>query len=217
MRIALITLALTALLFIGSIIYSLMGNETLNVGSNTSWGADTPIAIETLKYQIKNEERINELMKKVEAISAAQWGGDLTLGIGQTGTTSTGKIIPLSWKFLSRVMPTLNFTLVDNAGIYDLAFLNTATEYSTYVDAKQGIKAMPITMKYDVFLKNMKALSKDVYTVNETKTFPFRSFYLNPPKTDTLVRLVIEIEWQTIALEIPKTKFGAFKTLMLKN
>ena len=63
----------------------------------------------------------------------------------------------------------------------------------------------------------MKTVSPDVYTINETKTFPFRSFYVNPVKPDTLVRLVIEIESQCIVLEIPKTRFDAFKKLLLKK
>ncbi len=72
-----------------------------------------------------------------------------------------------------------------------------------------------MNIPYDNFLKNIKALSGDPYSINETKTFPNRSFYLNPAKSDTLVRLVIEVESQTIALEIAKTKFPLFKNLLL--
>jgi hypothetical protein len=72
-------------------------------------------------------------------------------------------------------------------------------------------------MDYDTFIRNARALGKEVYTVNETKTFPSRSFYLNPPKTDTLVRLVLEYESQTVAIEIPKSKFTTLKTLLLKK
>jgi hypothetical protein len=53
--------------------------------------------------------------------------------------------------------------------------------------------------------------------MNETKTFPFRSFYVNPPKADTLVRLVVEVESQCIVLEIPKTRFPVFKAMLLKK
>lgn len=63
----------------------------------------------------------------------------------------------------------------------------------------------------------MKAVGSSVYAVNETKTFPFRSFYVNPPKPDNLVRLVVEIESQCIVLEIPKARFDAFKKLLLKK
>jgi len=132
--------------------------------------------------------------------------------------TETGKVaLPLSGKFLAQVMPTLDFSLVQNTGIYELLLFDKSTTYSTYLDQKQGIKAIVLSIKYDVFLKNMKAIDSAVYTVNETKTFPFRSFYVNPPKSDTLVRLVIEIESQCIVLEIPKTKFDAFKKMLLKK
>lgn len=71
MRIALITLALTALVFIGSIIYSLFGeNPSLSLPARTINKVETPIEIETLKYQIKNEEKINALMEKVDALGA---------------------------------------------------------------------------------------------------------------------------------------------------
>jgi hypothetical protein len=217
MRIALITLALTALVFIGSIVYSLAGKNWLSLSTqlDSTKKVETPIEIESLKYQIKNEEKINELMKKVESLSAWQdwidrWSIDTA--------TSTGKIsIPISGKFLSQVMPTLEFSLVENSWIYELLIFDKTVNYSTYTDSKQWIKAQPLSIKYDVFLKNMKAIGSDVYTINETKTFPFRSFYVNSPKTDTLVRLVIEVEWQTIVLEVPKTRFEAFKKLLLKK
>ncbi len=220
MRIALITLALTALVFIGSIIYSLTAKEgSLSLVSQSSTRApETPIELETLKYQIKNEEKIKELITKVEMLTASQNGTVLPEVSSSTGKTATGKtIFPLSGKFLAKVMPTLEFSLVANTGIYDLLIFDKSTEYTTYLDAKQGIKALPLSIKYDTFLKNMKALSADVYTANETKTFPFRSFYVNPPKADTLVRLVLEVESQCIVLEIPKTKFPTFKALLLKK
>ena len=79
MRIALITLALTALVFIGSIIYSLTAKEgTLSIASKVSNKVpETPIELETLKYQIKNEEKIKELIEKVEILTASQNGGTL--------------------------------------------------------------------------------------------------------------------------------------------
>lgn len=157
-------------------------------------------------------------MEKVEALSASQWWV-ITREQTWSGITATGQVaaIPLSGKFLAKVMPTLEFSLVQNSGIYELLLFDKSTTYSTYLDAKQGIKAIPLSIKYDVFLKNMKAVGTDVYTVNETKTFPFRSFYVNPPKADTLVRLVIEVESQCIVLEIPKTRFPVIKSLLLKK
>lgn len=179
--------------------------------------------IETLKYQIKNEQKIDELNKKIDELIAQQWtivapttnSGAIT----QTGSSSSGHIVPLSGKFLAQVMPALDFSLIKNSGIYDILLFDKSIEYSTYLDVKQGIKAQPLSIKYDLFLKNMKALPSNVYVLNETKIFPFRSFYVNPPKekNDTLVRLVIEIESQTIVLEIPKTKFDTFKKMLLKK
>lgn len=79
------------------------------------------------------------------------------------------------------------------------------------------MKVIASSVNYDTMLKNMKALGKDVYTVNETKTFPVRSFYLNPPKTDTIVRLVLEYESQSVVIEISKSKFPTLKNLLLKK
>ena len=114
-------------------------------------------------------------------------------------------------------MPTMEFSLIENTGIYDLLIFDKSVQYSTYLDPKQWIKAIALSIKYDTFLKNMKALSDEVYEVNETKTFPFQSFYVNPPKPDTLVRLVLEVESQTIVLELPKTRFAVMKSPLLKN
>lgn len=220
MRIALITLALTALVFIGSIVYSLASKEwviSLPTPSKTIQQPETPIELETLKYQIKNEEKLNELMKKVEALSSSQWWTPNVEELKSTQGSTWAIIIPISGKFLAQVMPTLEFSLIKNSWIYDLYVFEKSIEYSTYLDAKQWIKAQPLSVKYDVFLKNMRAASADVYKINETKTFPFRSFYVNPTKWDTLVRLVVEIESQCIVLEVPKTRFDAFKKMLLKK
>ena len=74
MRIALITLALVALGFIGTIIYSISGREgsslTLSRPTKTLTPTiDSPtIAIETLKYQIKTDEKLDQLTRKIEAL-----------------------------------------------------------------------------------------------------------------------------------------------------
>jgi hypothetical protein len=44
--------------------------------------------------------------------------------------------IPISGKFLAQVMPTLEFTLIENNGIFDLHTFDLATPYSTYSDIK---------------------------------------------------------------------------------
>ncbi len=218
MRIALITLALTALVFIGSIIYSLAWQSwKLTLPTTTKQPIEDQLDVRSFEYQIKNSEKIDELTKKIDALTTPQaW--IIVDPEKIEPKVSTGKVVlPLSWKFLARVMPAIEFTVVSNSGIYDLYIFDTSLDYSTYLDAKQAIKAIAIPVKYDIFIKNMKAIPDDAYTINEVKTFPFRWFYVNPIKPDTIIRLVIEVEWQVIALEIPKTRFDSFKKMLLKK
>ena len=101
----------------------------------------------------------------------------------------------ISGKFLALVMPAITPALGEQTGgIFDLHVFDQKAEYSLYEDPKYSLTIIPISLPYDTLLKNMYALGPNVYSVNETKSFPFRSFYLNPPKSDTLVRLIIEIE-----------------------
>ena len=81
-------------------------------------------------------------------------------------------------------MPKMEFSLTGSTGIYDLHIFDQSIRYSTYEDKKNGVRVIPMDVPYDIFLKNIKALDDTVYSVNETKTFPFRSFYINPPKSD---------------------------------
>lgn len=216
MRIALILLSIVALLFIGSISYSLF----------QSWGIvsipktrSEPIQwtdIETLRYQVKTEEKIKQLEQTVEELSKKTGLTPVNQSPLETSGGSEKEIIKLSGKFLAKVMPTLTLELIENNGIYGLYIFDMTTSYSTYEDPKFGIKVIASSLTYDTFLKNAKALWKEVYTVNETKTFPFRSFYLNPPKSDSTVRLVLESENQSIALEVSKSKFPTLKKLLEK-
>jgi hypothetical protein len=75
-----------------------------------------------------------------------------------SGSEQKIKAIPISGKFLARVMPTLEFTLTKNSGIYDLHIYDLATEYSTYTDAKFGTTIVVSMLSYDTFLKNFRAL-----------------------------------------------------------
>jgi hypothetical protein len=174
--------------------------------------------IETLRYQVKTEEKIKQLEQTVQELSKKTGLTPTTGSVPENSdeTTKEKVVINLSGKFLAKVMPTLTLNLIENNGIYGLYIFDMTTVYSTYEDPKFGIKIIASSLNYDTFLKNAKALGKDVYTVNETKTFPFRSFYLNPPKTDTTVRLVVESESQSIALEISKSKFPTLKKLLTK-
>ncbi|MBP9779669.1 hypothetical protein KBD33_03560 [Candidatus Gracilibacteria bacterium] len=221
MRIALITLALVALGFIATIIFNIAGREgmiSFPKASKSTEADISNIALETYKNQIKAEQKLEELTRKIEALSTSGNGTQSMTASERQVSQSTGSVlIPISGKFLSQVMPTLEFSTIDNNGIYDLHIFDLATEYSTYSDIKFGTVVVVTRLSYDTILKNFKALGNDVYSVNETKTFPFRSFYLNPPKSDTLVRIVIEIESQAIMIQIPKTKFSNLKTLLQKK
>jgi hypothetical protein len=124
--------------------------------------------------------------------------------------------VKISGKILSLLMPTVSPTLTENNGILGLFIFDQSIGYSTYKDEKQGLTIIPMNIPYDVFLRNIQALGGKPYSVNESKTFPgFRSFYLNPEKTDTFVRIALESETQTVLLEIPKTKFPTYKDLLL--
>ena len=216
MRIALITLALVALVFVGSIVYSISSKEWVSLFPRQTKTSppETSLEIETLKYQIKTEEKLNELTQKIEQLTG-EWARPNQT---QSSTTATWEsVLPVSGKFLAKIMPAYELTVTKNSWIYDLHIFDTSITYSTYGDAKNALKVIPLSIKYDTFLKNMKAIWTDVYTINETKTFPFRSFYVNPPKADTLVRIVLEIESQVLVIEIPKTKFVSFKSLLLKK
>ena len=91
-------------------------------------------------------------------------------------------------------MPTLSLTEKENIGIFDLHIFDSSIHYTSYEDVKNGVQILALNLPYENFLKNVKALDDTVYAVNETNTFPFRSFYVNPPKPDSLVRIVVEAE-----------------------
>lgn len=230
MRIALILLSLIALVFIGSISWSLMSHSEWLFTKKTSPSLDTPIAIETLKYQIKTDEKIEklnslvqELAKKNGVTTSSQnsenkndtqtWTSNST-----TDNTQTKNVLKISGKFLAMIMPTATLSLMENTnGIFGLHIFDMNTEYSTYEDPKLAMKIIATSLTYDTLLKNMLAVGKEVYSVNETKLFPMRAFYLNPPKPDGLVRIVFESENQALAVEIIKTKFPTLKSLLIKD
>lgn len=120
MRIALILLSIVALMFIGSISWSLMNssvNWTENKKTNEgSMGTD----IEELRYKIKTEEKLKELETKYEelarknGIETKNSSNDST----ESGNTVNQQEVPLSGKFLSQVMPTASLTLIENNGIF---------------------------------------------------------------------------------------------------
>lgn len=94
---------------------------------------------------------------------------------------------------------------------------DSGNEYSTYVDSKLGITIIASRTTYDTWLKNFQALDKNTYSTNEVKTFLFPSFYVNLIKPDNTIRLVMQVEAQTLLISLPKNKFTEFKAMMIKK
>lgn len=221
MRIVLIILSISALAFILSILYMFANKDAQSPfpqntppTGNMNISGDA-IALELLKSSYKQTEEINALKAKIEALES----GSNTLTpkppAPDQGDTSTGEIIPVSAKFLSRIMPTVELSLKQNQGIFDLQLFDNSTAYSTYADDKFGMTVVASMTPYAIFLKNFQAIDKNVYTVNPTSTFPFEGFYVNPAKSDATVRLVLAVEAQTLLISLPKSKFDTFKSLIL--
>lgn len=211
MRIALILLSILAMTFIGGVTWSLMGQDGWNLKTKSSTQSVDSITIETWKNQIKTDEKIEKLSAMVEELRS---GTPMTKKSNQSPQADSGSIVKISGKLLSVLMPTMTFTLIENRGIFGLYIFDQSIRYSTYSDDKYGLSLIAMEVPYDTFLKNAKTLSP-TYKVNEVKTFPMRAYYLNPEKSDSLVRLVIESESQAIALEISKSKFPTLKDLIL--
>jgi hypothetical protein len=226
MRIALIILSILALIFIGAISWSLVNQEGWKVRIPTisstaeqiGWSnsADT-IALETWKNQMKTDEKLEKLTDIVEDL--AKKNGSYTEEVSTKDVIESGpKELPAvkpSGKFLALIMPTITPVLEKNSWIFGLYIFDLNVRYSTYKDNNFALTIIPMDIAYDTLLKNLKALAGKPYSLNETQNFLYRSFFLNPEVSDTMVRLVIEIENQTIAMEIPKSKYDVLKTLLL--
>ncbi len=230
MRIALITLAVAALAFIGSIIWIFVNKNGIDfTPQKTSTEvkiSNETASLEILRSQWKTEERIKTLEAKIDALSEKNPGIRESLSTDNTGNTlsnptnnsNTGStIIPISAKFLTKIISKVNLTLIKNTGIYGLYLFDTSIEYSTYTDSKLGIVVIASRTPYDTWLKNFRALDASTFTLNESKTFPFSSFYLNPPKPDNIIRIVMQVEAQTLLISLPKTRFTEFKNMMTKK
>lgn len=233
MRIILIILSLAAFWFVGWIVLQNIGGATfLTTPSSASLSNTTEIpttstiinqadpqlvqAIEQDLRARQTEERITKLEEKIWQISATT-PAKFTENTEATWTENVqNEIIPVSAKFLGKILPTIELTKVDNSGIFDLRIFDNTT-YTTYRDEKFGMTVVASMLPYETFLKNFQAIDKSVYSINEQTPFPFESFYVNPPQTDTLVRMVLKVEAQTIFVTLPKTKFNTFKELILKK
>lgn len=225
MRAILIILALTAFGFVWWLVTK--GNITLpttppqNNENTTSeqWTSLSTLELDQLKHQIKMEEEIKQLKEEIKKLSS-QSIHSIPQNNWEWHTTTDEEvkmddIIPISAKFLWKILPVIELTQTENNGIFDLRIFDT-TNYTTYKDEKFWITVVASMLPYDNFLKNFQAVDKDIYSVNITKTFPFDTFYVNPAKTDSIVRIVMKVEAQTLLISLPKSKFNTLKELILK-
>ncbi len=111
----------------------------------------------------------------------------------------------------------MSLVLGKNNGIFGLYIFDTNTEYSTYIDTKFGIVVIASRVPYATWLTNFRAVNKSLFAVNESKTFSFPSFYVNPPIEDGTIRIVMQVEAQTLLISLPKARFTEFKTMMAKK
>lgn len=223
MRIILILLSLATLVLIGWIGTSALKNtptipsnnsqNSTNISSVDNVTLDLVKTNEQLKYQV---EELNKKVDQLSGVTPAVVNTNVVANPNNSGSTATSEIIPISAKFLSKILPTIEPTKVENAGIFDLRIFDQ-TFYSTYKDEKFGITIVASMLPYDNFLKNFQSIDKSIYTVNVTKTFPFDSFYVNPGKADASVRIVMKVEAQTLLISLPKSKFNTLKELILKT
>ncbi len=231
MRIALLTLAVAALAFIGSIIWIFANKNGINLfpaTESTSIRVSSEVNVaEILKDQWKTEYRIKELEKRIEELSGKSNSNTPVVSesssgkvIGWVVSTNSGtvvNIVPISAKFLSKIITKVNLSIIENNGIYGLYIFDNSTQYSTYSDKKTGLSVIASRLPYASWLKNFQSISDSLYTVAETKTYPFPSFYVNAVKNDAIIRIVMQVETQTLLIAIPKSKLTEFKTMMNKK
>lgn len=227
MRIALITLAVAALAFIGSIIWIFAQKNGINLipsSTNNIRISSETTNLEILRSQWKTEDRIKELEAKIDKLSGNS-PQDISTGSTtptsnttiQQSTNPTPPIIPISAKFLGLIIQKVSLTLTGNTdGIYGTHAFD-ASEYSTYQDSKYGLTIIATRIPYLTWLKNWKSIDPTTYTVNETKSFPFKSFFINTTKPDNIVRIVMQVEAQTLLISVEKKKFEEFKKLINKK
>lgn len=228
MRIILILLSLAALVFVGYLgAMAIQKNTPASIPTQSTTSVSTSnsqvdnLTLDIIKTNEQLKFQVDELNKKVDQLSGsapivqtvATWASVSPAG---TGGSLSGEIVPISAKFLSKILPTIEPIKTENTGVFDLRIFDQ-TLYTTYKDQKFGITIVASMLPYQTFLKNFQSLDKKIYTVNETKVFPFDSFYVNPGKSDALVRIVMKVEAQTLLISLPKSKFNTLKELILKN
>ncbi len=227
MRIALITLAVAALAFMGSIIWIFAQKNGINLiptsTGNIKISSETT-NLEILRSQWKTEDRIKELEAKIDKLSGNN-PQDVSTGSATPANNPTTQapnnpsppIIPISAKFLGYIIQKVTLTLTGNTdGIYGTHAFDSS-EYSTYQDSKYWLTIIATRIPYVTWLKNWKSIDPTIYTINETKSFPFKSFFINTTKPDNTVRVVMQVESQTLLISVDKKKFEEFKKLMNKK
>lgn len=76
------------------------------------------------------------------------------------------KIVPISAKFLSKIIQKVTPSLEKNNGIFGLYIFDTSTEYSTYTDSKYAMTIVATRVSYDTWKKNFASLDKSLYSTN---------------------------------------------------
>lgn len=136
MRIVLVILSTAALLFIGGIviltgmndkngahIFSHQPNISVPAAPTGNTTSLDTLAVETLKHQMKTEQKLEELEKKLDQIA----GKNIVTApeITTLATSETPQIIqneavtiPISAKFLAKILPTIEPTKIENSGIF---------------------------------------------------------------------------------------------------
>ena len=80
---------------------------------------------------------------------------------GNTNTNSGSVIIPISAKFLSKIITKVNLVLGKNNGIFGLYVFDTISEYSTYMDTRSGITIIASRTPYSTWLKNFTTMDTE--------------------------------------------------------
>lgn len=236
MQWALSTLAIVAIALIGTILWSLYGGssstqttsktklETLlqeqqQLQVKNQWLQT--VDIEIIKQLQKLEDKINQLQSTMNTGTPGTSTTPTRTSSGGTGSVGTGAaqqdaIIPIPGSLLGKFLPDTPFKTIKNLGLFDLDIF--PWKYTTWENEKAKIRMYTIDARYDIVLKNMKTVKSEVYTINDTsKSFAVPHFFINPAKADGIIRMVLQIENQTIGFEVPKTSYPPLKALLLKK
>lgn len=117
---------------------------------------------------------------------------------------------------LAKLMPEIIPSKINNSwifGIKDDKFFDKL-EYITLKDDKKRVNIYVFNNSYHQVLSNFKMMN--IYNINETNTFYWYSFFLNPKKTDIKIRFVTLIEAKAVWFEVEKNRYEELKKELLK-